>query len=56
MKSCLAQLLLLTLCFIVIAGSGLLWYLSNTAEFSRTENQAGVLVKPRIIPKAIPVR
>jgi hypothetical protein len=50
MRSCLAQLILILLCFAILAGSGVIWYLSQTAEFSRTDTQPGVLVKPRQVP------
>lgn len=50
MRSCLAQLILILLCFAILAGSGWIWYLSQTAEFSRAENQQGILVKPRTPP------
>lgn len=54
--SCLRKLVILVLCFVVIAGAGVLFYLSYTTEFSRVKNEPGILVKPRLIPRAVPVR
>jgi hypothetical protein len=54
--SCLRKLIILLLCFVILAGAGVIYYLSCTTEFSRVKNEQGVLVKPQLIPRAIPVR
>ncbi len=50
MKSCLGLLFILAILLAVVGGGGLIWYLSNTAEFSRKDGP--VLVLPNTIPKA----
>jgi hypothetical protein len=54
--SCLAKLLFLVLCLVIFGGAIALWHLSETAEFSRKDNKEAILVKPRQVPRAIPVR
>ena len=49
MKSCLGILIVFFSFVAVVGGGALVWYLSSTAEFSRT----GVVPA---VPKAIPVR
>jgi len=44
MKSCFGMLLALVLFILVIGGGGLIWYLSETAEFSRTGENPPVAV------------
>lgn len=63
MKSCLALLFVLGIFILVIGGGALLWYLSNTAEFSKAESNPPVAipVHPRAVgtgrpPVAIPVK
>lgn len=64
MKSCLGMLLVLLAFIVVFGGGGLLWYLSETAEFSRkvpsqTTTAAppkAITVMPKSPPVAIPVR
>jgi hypothetical protein len=41
MKSCLGMLLTLIILLAVIGTSAAIWYLSDTAEFSRKETPAG---------------
>jgi hypothetical protein len=48
MKSCLGLLLVLFLCVVVVGGAGLIFYLSQTAEFSRRD--AAVPPAARIVP------
>ena len=57
MKSCLGLLAVLTVFIVVIGGGALIWYLSETAEFSRKE-ATGVETAspPRAIPRAEPMR
>jgi hypothetical protein len=50
-KSCLGLLFTLLVFAIVVGGGAVIWYLSDTAEFSRTGNGAGAAP-----PKARPVR
>ena len=52
MKSCLGLLLVLLSFVLVIGGGGLIWYLSETAEFSRKMPVNPTAAAP---PKAIPV-
>lgn len=57
MKSCLGLLAVLTVFIVVVGGGALIWYLSETAEFSRkdavgTETAA----PPKAIPRAEPLR
>ncbi|MEK7951913.1 hypothetical protein [Luteolibacter soli] len=40
MKSCFGMLLTMIVLFAVIASSATIWYLSNTAEFSRKDAPA----------------
>ena len=62
MKSCLGLLLALTLMTLVIGGGALIWYLSDTSEFSRQAKvPVAIPVKapgntPAKPPVAIPVR
>lgn len=46
MKSCLGMLLILLAFVLVVGGGAAIWYLSDSAEFSRKDKQAP--------PKAIP--
>lgn len=46
MKSCLGLLFTLLVFTVVVGGGAMIWYLSNTAEFSRQDTP----------PKAIPAR
>ncbi len=57
MKSCLGLLAVLTVFILVVGGGGLIWYLSETAEFSRTDG-SGVesAPPPKAIPRAEPPR
>jgi hypothetical protein len=53
MKSCIGLIAAFTIFVSVIGGGALIWYLSNTAEFSRTgagnpSSAAGVSVHPLI--------
>jgi hypothetical protein len=41
MKSCLGLILSMTAFVVVIGGGFLIWYLSQTADFSRTDPAAG---------------
>lgn len=54
MKSCLALLICMLTAMLVLGGGGLLWYLSETAEFSRVPNPSAALSKTP--PKASPAR
>lgn len=49
---CLGKILLL----VILAGAALLYYLSCTTEFSRAKSDSGILVQPRLIPRAVPIR
>ena len=51
MKSCLGLLFALLIFVAVIGGGALVWYLSTTAEFSRT-NAPTAAAPPRAIPPA----
>jgi len=51
MKSCLGLLFAIFLFVAIIGGGAMIWYLSNTAEFSRTAAPA-----KSAPPVAIPVR
>jgi hypothetical protein len=53
MKSCLGLLFALFLFVAVIGGGAMIWYLSSSAEFSRTATTAPTKNAP---PVAIPVR
>ncbi len=61
MKSCLGILLVFSSFVAVIGGAAFIWYLSNTAEFSRKDlpgmsaPKAAVPI-PQTTPKAQPVR
>ncbi len=44
MKSCFGMLLALVFFVLVIGGGGLIWYLSKTAEFSRTGDNPPVAI------------
>jgi len=46
MKSCLGMLLILSAFVLVVGGGAAIWYLSDTAEFSRKDKLAP--------PKAVP--
>ncbi len=46
MKSCLGMLLILSALVLVVGGGAAIWYLSDTAEFSRKDKQ----VPPRAAP------
>ncbi len=46
MKSCLGLLFVILVFTVVVGGGALIWYLSNSAEFSRKDAP----------PKAIPAR
>ncbi len=50
MKSCLGVLIALFVFVAVIGGGALIWYLSDTAEFSRTGGAADTTPPPRAIP------
>ncbi len=52
MKSCLGLLLVLMSFVLVVGGGGLLWYLSETSDFSRKLPANPTVAAP---PKAIPV-
>ncbi len=52
MKSCLGILLVFFTFVAFIGGGALIWYLSNTSEFSRK----GAVTAPAPAPKAVPVR
>jgi hypothetical protein len=54
MKSCLGLLFVLIVFTVVLGGGALIWYLSNTAEFSR--NGAASATTSATPPKATPVR
>lgn len=54
MKSCLGLLIALFVFVAVIGGGALIWYLSDTATFTRTTAPGGVPVK-NAPPVAIPV-
>jgi hypothetical protein len=61
MKSCLGLLFVLLVFTVVVGGGALIWYLSDTAEFSRNGATPGAIsaVPPKAIPippKATPVR
>lgn len=57
MKSCLGLLITLFIFVSVIGGGALIWYLSTTAEFTRTDHAAaGSAKKSTAPPVAIPVR
>jgi hypothetical protein len=47
MKSCLGMLLILSAFVLVVGGGAAIWYLSDTAEFSRKDGK-------QIPPKAAP--
>jgi hypothetical protein len=54
MKSCLGLLFTLSVFTFVVGGGALIWYLSHSAEFSRTDGSpSAATANP---PKAIPVR
>jgi hypothetical protein len=58
MKSCLGVLLVFTTLVAVLGGGALIWYLSSTAEFSRTgTNPDAAVLPPKApsIPKGIPI-
>ncbi|MEO5713240.1 MAG: hypothetical protein ABIT37_07100 [Luteolibacter sp.] len=55
MKSCLGLLFALFLFIAVIGGGAMIWYLSSSAEFSRTAAPASTPAKGAP-PVAIPVR
>lgn len=57
MKSCLGLLITLLVFTLVVGGGALIWYLSNTAEFSRTDAKpaTGAVSSTGNPPKAIPV-
>ena len=48
MKSCLGLLLVLFLCVVVVGGAAFVFYLSQSAEFSRKD--AGAPPAARIVP------
>ncbi len=54
MKSCLGLLFALFLFVAVVGGGAMIWYLSGTAEFSRTAAPASAAAK-NAPPVAIPV-
>lgn len=57
MKSCLGILLIFFTFVAVVGGGALIWYLSNTAEFSRKSAPPSAAPKATVvIPKARPVR
>lgn len=68
MKSCLGILLVFFTFVSVIGGGALIWYLSNTAEFSRKSAPATApaipapnvpkakVAIPPVAPRAVPVR
>lgn len=60
MKSCLGILIVFTTLVAVLGGGALIWYLSSTAEFSRTDTAAtapkAAVEIPKAVPKARPVR
>ena len=55
MKSCLGLLIALLVFILVIGGGALIWYLSDTATFTRTNAPAAAPAK-NAPPVAIPVR
>lgn len=59
MKSCLGILLIFLTFVAVVGGGALIWYLSDTTEFSRKTAPAApkaTVVAPSPVPKAKPVR
>lgn len=58
MKSCLGLIITLLIFISVIGGGALIWYLSDTAEFSRTasptHSQPSPIPPPRPAPAARP--
>ena len=52
-KSCLGLLFTLLVLTIVVGGGALIWYLSDTVEFSRTGNGANA-APPKARPVQIP--
>ena len=59
MKSCLGMFVTLLVFTLVVGGGALIWYLSDTAEFSRSTDGAppkAIPVTPGNPPKATPVR
>lgn len=61
MKSCLGILLVFFSFVAVIGGAAMIWYLSNTSEFSRKDLPGTAAPKaavpiPQATPKALPVR
>ena len=55
MKSCLGLIGAILLSVIVVGGGGLLWYLSETTEFSR-KAQPVAAAAPALTPKPLPAR
>jgi hypothetical protein len=53
MKSCLGLLIVLLVFVAVVGGGFLIWYLSDTAEFSRKPSPAAQGAPP---PRAVPVK
>ena len=69
MKSCLGLLFTLLVFTLVVGGGAMIWYLSDTAEFSRTDGKSArgaanatgnppraIPVIPEKTPRATPVR
>ena len=57
MKSCLGILFVFFTLVAVVGGGAFIWYLSNTAEFSRKTAPSSAAPKASVvIPKARPVR
>ena len=61
MKSCLGILLVFFTFVAVVGGGALIWYLSNTSEFSRKSAtppaaSKATAITPKPAPKARPVR
>ena len=55
MKSCLGLLFALFLFVAVIGGGALIWYLSDTAEFTRPSTPGASASAPGAPPKAFPM-
>ena len=53
MKSCLGLLFVLLVFTVVVGGGALIWYLSDTAEFSR--KSPAPAATSAVPPKAVPV-
>ncbi|MBC8126393.1 MAG: hypothetical protein H8M99_04500 [Gloeobacteraceae cyanobacterium ES-bin-144] len=56
MKSCFGLLFILAVFTVILGGGALIWYLSDTAEFSRASTSARPAATPGQPPVATPVR